>query len=679
MVSSRIAALTAILASLSLTSAFDASCDSNLVAYWGQNAMGILDPTDRAVWEKPLDEYCNDDTLDVINIGFMNVFSGDVGSLPGINLSYHCTGPTFPGTNLLSCPQIGEHIKYCQSKGKKITMSLGGAVGSYGLDNDADSERLAKTVWDLFLGGSSQTRPFGSAVLDGIDLDIEAGISVGYGAFVQKLRSHFDSDKSRKYFTTAAPQCPFPDYFLGNALDQAWFDMVYIQFYNNFCTPTSPGQFNYDVWNHWATTKSHNPDVKLYIGTLGNPKAGSYGYMTPDELKPLIESTRQKYSSFGGVMTWEASTAEASMINGVSFAQSVKNILLDGAKCNGNSTPKPEPKPEPKPTTHKPEPKPTTHKPEPKPTTHKPELKPTTHKPEPKPTTHKPEPKPTTHKPEPKPTTHKTESKPTTHETESKHTTHKTESKPTTHKTESKHTTHKTESKSTTHKSEPKPTTTHKSEPKPTTTHKSEHKPTSTTEYVPNPTHPALGISTCPVQNAPCDTVALACNGHQYGQCVFGKWVLRECDAHNLLTCVQDDALLYCDWAYKYPDHKPCTDDQSTKRKRSIEGPSDHALVDFAAPLYNTDNFKTNVRVRTTSTAFSNHWRVQFDLPRGQSIQNSTRGVFSQKGTKVTIVSVPEKEPKWNMVILINVLGVHNSLSTDMVPLNAKFWDLGEI
>lgn len=39
----------------------------------------------------------------------------------------------------------------------------------------------------------STTRPFGAAVLDGVDLDIEGGSSAGYAAFVTQLRTHMDA------------------------------------------------------------------------------------------------------------------------------------------------------------------------------------------------------------------------------------------------------------------------------------------------------------------------------------------------------------------------------------------------------------------------------------------------------------------------------------------------------
>ena len=39
-----------------------------------------------------------------------------------------------------------------------------------------------------------------------------------------------DADLPDRYYVTAAPQCPFPDAELGNALNSAFFDAVYVQF-----------------------------------------------------------------------------------------------------------------------------------------------------------------------------------------------------------------------------------------------------------------------------------------------------------------------------------------------------------------------------------------------------------------------------------------------------------------
>jgi chitinase len=109
---------------------------------------------------------------------------------------------------LPNCSSLASHITSCQAKGKIVTLSLGGASGSVGFQSDAQATTFAQTIWNLFLGGSSSTRPFGSAILDGcvvrfgnifftlvinsplrVDLDIEDGGSTGYVAFVNKIRS----------------------------------------------------------------------------------------------------------------------------------------------------------------------------------------------------------------------------------------------------------------------------------------------------------------------------------------------------------------------------------------------------------------------------------------------------------------------------------------------------------
>ena len=74
---------------------------------------------------------------------------------------------TFPGTQMPICTSVGADIKTCQAKGKIVTLSLGGAGGSVGFTSDQQGEDLADQIWDMFLGGSSSTRPFGDAVMDG--------------------------------------------------------------------------------------------------------------------------------------------------------------------------------------------------------------------------------------------------------------------------------------------------------------------------------------------------------------------------------------------------------------------------------------------------------------------------------------------------------------------------------
>lgn len=51
--------------------------------------------------------------------------------------------------------------------------------------------------------------------MDGVDLDIEIGSHKYYSDFVQEMRGLMGTDPSKQYLITAAPQCPFPDKWMG--------------------------------------------------------------------------------------------------------------------------------------------------------------------------------------------------------------------------------------------------------------------------------------------------------------------------------------------------------------------------------------------------------------------------------------------------------------------------------
>lgn len=53
---------------------------------WGQNSYGAANPNDPANWQKPLSYYCQDNSIDVIPIAFLNKFFS-VGGDPEINLA----------------------------------------------------------------------------------------------------------------------------------------------------------------------------------------------------------------------------------------------------------------------------------------------------------------------------------------------------------------------------------------------------------------------------------------------------------------------------------------------------------------------------------------------------------------------------------------------------------------
>ncbi|CDO71811.1 Glycoside Hydrolase Family 18 protein [Trametes cinnabarina] len=326
---------------LERVAAFDLSRKDNLAVYWGQDSAGN---------QQRLSHYCQDSTVDVFPIAFLYIFRG-TGGEPVIDFANTCNQwdeGTFPGTDLANCTIMAADIKECQAAGKIITLSLGGATGEVGFSSDSQAESFADQVWNLFLGGESDTRPFGDAVLDGVDLDIESGTPAHYAAFVNRIRSnagisHLNAtsfalkaanstthanatsnhanktktttpvkdvtNKNKYYYITAAPQCPYPDAYIGAALNDAPFDAVYVQFYNNYCGLDQPSEYNFGTWDQWAKTKSANPNVKVYIGAPGSSDSAGQGYVSVSKLASYVSDAQEKYSSFGGVMLWDASTA----------------------------------------------------------------------------------------------------------------------------------------------------------------------------------------------------------------------------------------------------------------------------------------------------------------------------------------------------------------------------------
>ncbi|KAG8860911.1 Chitinase 1 [Tulasnella sp. 330] len=329
--------------------AFDNTCNSNLATYWGQNSYGASNPNDPANFQKRLSFYCGDATTDgkssplvcnrlssLFPIAFLNVFFGPGGE-PEINLANICNtqdNATFPGTELANCQALSSDIQTCQAAGKLVTISLGGATGGGTFANDTQAASFADQIWNLFLGGASSTRPFGAAVLDGVDLDIEGGTQ-SFVPFVNQLRTHMNA-ASKTYYITAAPQCPYPDSALGATLNAVSFDAVYVQFYNNPCGLThysdSSYDWNFGVWDYWARYVSTNKNVKVYIGAPASSGAAGSGYVPIATLQTIAQQTAKDYPSFGGVMLWDVSQA---YVNG-RFDQAIKSTLSAGKSC-GNA------------------------------------------------------------------------------------------------------------------------------------------------------------------------------------------------------------------------------------------------------------------------------------------------------------------------------------------------------
>ncbi|CBI40450.3 unnamed protein product, partial [Vitis vinifera] len=194
-----------------------------IAIYWGQNGN-----------EGTLAETCGTGNYDFVNIAFLSTFGN--GQTPMINLAGHCD----PYSN--GCTSLSSDINSCQAKGIKVMLSLGGAAGSYYLASSEDARQ---------------------AVLDGIDFDIEGGTNQHWDELAQYLSGY--SKKGKKVYLTAAPQCPFPDAWVGGALMTSLFDYVWVQFYNN---------------------------------------PPCHGFIPVDDLKSTVLPAIKGSSKYGGVMLW---------------------------------------------------------------------------------------------------------------------------------------------------------------------------------------------------------------------------------------------------------------------------------------------------------------------------------------------------------------------------------------
>jgi chitinase len=300
---------------------FDPTGKDNVVMYWGQAYEN--DPS--------LGDYCQTTDGDVYIISFLNQFGTNESPSFNVEGCYN----TFPNSTLFNCPGVGQDIQTCQGLGKKVFLSLGGAVGNYGFTNTNDAQSFALELWNLFGGGNAAQRPFGNAIVDGFDLDIENNSDIGYAALVTALRGYFGSNP---YYISTAPLCGV-DAGTAQALEESDVDFAFVQFYSgsdSVCAPLEAG-FNFNsYWTEFVSTRAYNKNLKIYLGLLGAASGGS-GFVPPAQLGPVISDIYCD-DAFGGVMFWQASTANSTIYNGQTYPAYV-NSLLDNQVCTPNTDP----------------------------------------------------------------------------------------------------------------------------------------------------------------------------------------------------------------------------------------------------------------------------------------------------------------------------------------------------
>lgn len=258
------------------------SCGITL--YWGQNG-----PTGS---EGTLQAACATNDYKYVAVAFQTTFGR--GQSPVLNLANHCDPPSG------MCTFLANEIRYCQAQGIQVLLSLGGAIGSYGLSSPSDAQQVANYLWNNYLSGSFG--PLGNAALDGVDFDIEYPSSTLYWDDLARAIAAY-STPQRKIYLSAAPQCPRPDRNLDTAINTGLFDYVWVQFYNNPQCDYSGGEKGLiDSWNAWSSALPSGN--QLFLGLPASPAAAGSGYIDPDSLVTKILPQIRDSPNYGGVMLW---------------------------------------------------------------------------------------------------------------------------------------------------------------------------------------------------------------------------------------------------------------------------------------------------------------------------------------------------------------------------------------
>ncbi|XP_048560246.1 xylanase inhibitor protein 1-like [Triticum urartu] len=269
------------LLAVSFLAATAAAGDHGLTVFWGRNKD-----------EGSLGEACDTGIYSTIIISFYSVFGH--GRYWG-DLSGH---PLYG---------IGADIKHCRGKGIVVLLSIGGGGTQYSLPSSQSAADVADNLWNAHLGGGRRGvfRPFGDAVVDGIDFFIDQGGPDHYDELARRLSGynrHYRGAPGVRL--TATPRCVYPDWHVQRALDTGLFERIHVRFYGD-------DQCSYNhvykdgVMAQWSKWTARYPRSKVYIGLAAanvpgrNDKVG-LGSMQYD----LMPSVKQA-ANYGGVMLWD--------------------------------------------------------------------------------------------------------------------------------------------------------------------------------------------------------------------------------------------------------------------------------------------------------------------------------------------------------------------------------------
>lgn len=272
----------------------DLTAKRNVVVHWGKRS------------QRPLRDYCQEASVTTLVIASAVDLSVDPAGLAHLNV----TGSSlFPWTSndARQIKAIGSDIDHCQERGKTVLLNI--RSNSSGILSRQGAYRLATDIWNMLLGGDTTDRPFGPAILDGINLAVGNASQANIPLLTQKLAVYFKRG-DRRYFVTASPTCDQHTLEFQHLLEKTHLDAVFIRFFANWCGVQSyqhPRIWNWRSWEAWATTVAFNRDVKLFLGITATP--ASQDYLPPEKLRQIVYQLRLS-PHFGGVALWGSAHAD---------------------------------------------------------------------------------------------------------------------------------------------------------------------------------------------------------------------------------------------------------------------------------------------------------------------------------------------------------------------------------
>ncbi|CDP16892.1 unnamed protein product [Coffea canephora] len=255
---------------LLIASLIGSSEAAGIVQYWGR---GHSEPSSLA-------EFCRRQFATDVNIAFLKDFGS--GHMPELNVIH-------------PWPSAAD-IESCQNNQTKVFISL---AGPSNLSSVEDAQEVAAYVWNTYLGGESSDRPFGTAVLDGVELHIHSGNPNYLDVLALALKGY------PNVTLAVAGECPIPNLFLDPTIRTGVVDQVRVEFFDNpSCEflPPNDTSLLFRSWDSW----SDYPGVhKLYLGIpISSSIASEGGYIPPNELVYDVLPYLQNSPVYGGITVY---------------------------------------------------------------------------------------------------------------------------------------------------------------------------------------------------------------------------------------------------------------------------------------------------------------------------------------------------------------------------------------